>query len=159
MVFKGLYRTKDADPGYLIPKKEDSETLIKEVAKADEGEGGEDDRLRTTSTCPRCGYVRAHKRVSHCGRCNRCVDYMDHHCYFTDNCIGRANYRLYFHFILWAELSLVLGFLLMMANVYLRNCSTGHGAQGFIDMLYLTPMLVPSKVVAGYEWDEVFNVR
>ena len=25
MVFKGLYRTKDADPGYMIPKKEDNE--------------------------------------------------------------------------------------------------------------------------------------
>ena len=84
---------------------------------------------------------------------------MDHHCYFTDNCIGRNNYRLFFHFVMWGELSLVLGFFLMMANIYTRNVSMQHGAQGFFDLLLASPFFVPTKVMLGYGWDDIFNAR
>ena len=91
-------------------------------------EDQEEEHRKTTANCARCGYERSHNRVNHCGRCNRCVDYMDHHCLFTDNCIGKHNFRLFFHFIFWAELSLALGFMLMTANIYTRNISLEYGA-------------------------------
>ena len=35
-------------------------------------------------------------------RCSgRCVSYMDHHCPFTHNCVGRANFVHYYLFLVW----------------------------------------------------------
>lgn len=155
MVFKGLYRTKDVDPGYMIPKKENLDELAKLSNASHQDHEEDDDRFRTTSTCARCGFERSHNRVSHCGRCNRCVDYMDHHCYFTDNCIGKQNFRFFLHFILWSELSLVLGFLLMLANIYTRNVALELGAQGLFEAICHSPIFLPSKYMLGYD---IFNL-
>lgn len=35
----------------------------------------------------------------HCKKCNKCVEYFDHHCDWLNNCIGKANYS-YFYFLL-----------------------------------------------------------
>ena len=34
----------------------------------------------------------------------RCVSYMDHHCPFTHNCVGRANFVHYYLFLLWTTI-------------------------------------------------------
>ena len=63
MVFKSMIVTKNSDPGYLTePQKEGYE------------------QPGYSDTCKRCGYLRLHDRINHCSRCNRCVEYMDHHC-------------------------------------------------------------------------------
>ena len=99
---------KNADPGYLIPadkqdaeersrlkieKKEEARQRRRATRK--EGEESEEsvdtppeDRMVLRNICKRCGLEREHHRVAHCSRCDRCVDYMDHHCVFTDNCVG-----------------------------------------------------------------------
>lgn len=34
--------------------------------------------------------------TKHCGRCNRCTAEFDHHCIWLNNCIGGANYDIFF---------------------------------------------------------------
>ena len=80
------------------------------------------------NTCKRCGYEREHDRINHCGRCNRCVVYMDHHCKFTDNCIGKENYKYFFAFIFWAEFTIVTAFFANVWKIHTVNVVEKYGA-------------------------------
>jgi hypothetical protein len=42
--------------------------------------------------CDKCGITRP-ARVHHCRICKKCIELYDHHCPWTNNCIGRDNYR------------------------------------------------------------------
>lgn len=126
MTFAGMFATKYADPGYLLPSAD--------------GESSTGDFLGTSvSQCRKCGQERSHERVSHCSRCDRCVDYMDHHCLFTDNCIGKKNFPFFFQFILWADFALAVGLMLVLANISTRNISLNYGAQGILDIFTNNP--------------------
>lgn len=46
--------------------------------------------------CPvkSCGALKV-AGVHHCRKCNRCVYQMDHHCIWTNNCVGIATYKYF----------------------------------------------------------------
>lgn len=48
--------------------------------------------------CSTCSLIRP-PLVSHCRYCDHCVKEFDHHCYFTNNCIGLRN-KQYFIFLI-----------------------------------------------------------
>lgn len=52
-------------------------------------------------------------RAHHCSTCNKCCNYMDHHCPFTMNCVGQNNYRFFFSFVTWAWLATIYAFWLV----------------------------------------------
>ena len=124
-IIKGLLVTHHSDPGYILP----SQQLVSKGA------------AETFESCRRCDVVKEHARIHHCGRCNRCVDYMDHHCSITDNCVGRANYKYFFHFVSWAFLALSSGFAVVTRNVYGLNHETNMGLQNIAHIAYvMNPM-------------------
>ena len=49
--------------------------------------------------CKKCNMKRP-QRCHHCSDCKKCVLLYDHHCEFTDNCVGQRNYRAFFIFLL-----------------------------------------------------------
>ena len=49
--------------------------------------------------CTNCKVYKL-ERTTHCKSCNCCVRVFDHHCFLTNNCIGKRNYRFFFFMIL-----------------------------------------------------------
>lgn len=79
------------DPGYV---------------KHDLRYGNDDNRLLfllikydPESLCPDCQVIRT-ARSRHCNKCNQCVDRFDHHCPWINNCIGAANYKAFYLYVL-----------------------------------------------------------
>lgn len=55
--------------------------------------------------CTTCQIFRGPK-VSHCKKCNNCVESFDHHCPWLGNCIGKNNYKYFLVFLIFYNLLL-----------------------------------------------------
>lgn len=56
--------------------------------------------------CEHCQYYKP-PRVSHCSTCGTCIYKLDHHCMWTQNCIGYRNQRSFYLFCLYMTLGLL----------------------------------------------------
>merc|ERR1719382_143685 len=66
-----------------------------------------------------CVVCRARRRMRshHCKDCGRCVDRLDHHCPWIDNCVGLGNQRLFYAFLVC--LVLAFGLFLLLGGLEL----------------------------------------
>ena len=74
-----------SDPGYLTRDESLNFTWLLETCEA-------------SSLCPDCQLVRT-PTSRHCSLCNKCVDGLDHHCPWVNNCIGRGNFTAFYAFL------------------------------------------------------------
>ena len=81
----------------------------------------------------KCGVVRKNDVTHHCGRCDRCTDYMDHHCYFSNNCIGRGNIRVFVQFTSWIVFVIFIGLVSIIALFYIQNTQTKRGLRNITE--------------------------
>lgn len=49
--------------------------------------------------------MQVKENTKHCRTCNKCVEGFDHHCSWLNNCIGRKNYKFFFHLVTSAMIS------------------------------------------------------
>jgi len=54
-------------------------------------------------------------RSHHCKECGRCVDRLDHHCPWIDNCVGLRNQRAFYVFISTLFVALILFYVSVLA--------------------------------------------
>ncbi|XP_005092976.1 palmitoyltransferase ZDHHC4 [Aplysia californica] len=62
--------------------------------------------FKAGSQCSTCKLAKP-ARSKHCSICNRCVHRFDHHCIWTNNCVGAGNLRWFFGF-LWTLVVMVV---------------------------------------------------
>ena len=56
-------------------------------------------KVRFCNTC----YIFRGPAVSHCKKCDNCVENFDHHCPWLGNCIGKNNYFYFFLFLIFCN--------------------------------------------------------
>ena len=60
----------------------------------------------TPRNCDKCNYMKA-PRVSHCSQCGKCVYRLDHHCIWTQSCIGYCNQRPFYLFTIYMSIGVI----------------------------------------------------
>ena len=56
--------------------------------------------------CQTCNIFRG-PTVSHCKKCDNCVENFDHHCPWLGNCIGKKNYFYFFIFLIFCNIFII----------------------------------------------------
>ena len=90
---------------------------------------------RKAMVCRSCNTLRP-VRSKHCPVCEVCVGRFDHHCVWTNNCVGFRNIAVFYGFLACLALDLCLTCWTCAANLYVADTSVAlvaadPGAEGF----------------------------
>ncbi|XP_042476248.1 probable protein S-acyltransferase 16 [Macadamia integrifolia] len=137
------------DPGSVPPSFvhdiEDAQTPIHEIKR----KGGD---LRY---CQKCSLFKP-PRSHHCRICRRCVLRMDHHCIWINNCVGHANYKVFFVFVAYALSSCIHSLALLVGNVTYDAQKDEQQSEGSLRTAYiisavlLVPLTVALSILLGW---------
>lgn len=136
------------DPGYVpssfMPDMEDPQASVHEIKR----KGGD---LRY---CQKCSHYKP-PRAHHCRVCKRCILRMDHHCVWINNCVGNANYKVFFVFMLYTVISCIhsLGLLLGFAYDVHKNQIPSGGSLRTSHIIYgvlLFPLALAVSLLLGW---------
>uniref|UniRef100_A0A7N0U592 S-acyltransferase n=1 Tax=Kalanchoe fedtschenkoi TaxID=63787 RepID=A0A7N0U592_KALFE len=107
------------DPGMVPPNfthdVEDKDNLVQEIKR----KGGD---LRY---CHKCSHYKP-PRAHHCRVCKRCVLRMDHHCIWINNCVGHANYKFFFVFVLYVIVTCLYSLVLLIGSFAVESPTTNE---------------------------------
>ncbi|KAL8152719.1 hypothetical protein V2J09_010479 [Rumex salicifolius] len=138
------------DPGQVppsfVPDVEDSSAPIQEIKR----KGGD---LRY---CQKCSQYKP-PRTHHCRVCKRCILRMDHHCIWINNCVGHANYKVFFIFVLYAVIACIYSLVLLLGSIiYDPTKDDEHTPEGSSSTIYvtsvllLTPLTIAVSILFGW---------
>ncbi|CAL2268098.1 unnamed protein product [Prunus armeniaca] len=140
-----VFRDPGRVPSTYMPDVEDSGNPIHEIKR----KGGD---LRYCQKCSHYKPARAH----HCRVCKRCVLRMDHHCIWINNCVGHANYKVFFIFVVYAVMACVYSLVLLIGSLtYDPEKDEEQTGDSFrtayvISGLLLVPLCVALSVLLGW---------
>jgi hypothetical protein len=89
----------------------------------------------TIKQCEKCSHIKV-PRVSHCSTCGKCIYKLDHHCIWTQTCIGYTNQRPFYLFTLYMTIG-VLQFWYSTARVASKLSETCNFFGAFEPGVYI----------------------
>lgn len=130
-------------PSNFQPDIEDSSSSVHEVKR----KGGD---LRY---CQKCSQYKP-PRTHHCRICRRCVLKMDHHCTWINNCVGLANYKIFFVFVTYAVIACIYSLLLLLGSLTIVPHRNEQKIEGLLQAIYVICflLLVAITVALSYLW-------
>lgn len=85
--------------------------------------------------CKTCKILRA-PGISHCNKCNNCIERYDHHCPWIGNCVGKNNYPYFFCFLTSIVVMILIN-ILMTSVIFIKK--QGYTEEGnYINSRFLT---------------------
>ncbi|KAL2667606.1 hypothetical protein AAZV13_01G077900 [Glycine max] len=134
-------------PATYMPDVEDAESPIHEIKRK---QGGD---LRY---CQKCSHYKP-PRAHHCRVCKRCVLRMDHHCIWINNCVGHANYKVFFIFVLYAVIACIYSLVLLVGSLASdgvqdeeKNRRSSFRTVYVVSGLLLVPLSIALCVLLGW---------
>ena len=98
-------------PGFVKLDPKDASGMRPAGADTDPSSTGS---RESTSMCKKCNIVKP-PRAHHCSICKRCVLRMDHHCPFTNCCLGLRNQRFFVSWLFGVWIGCLYGSLVSWA--------------------------------------------
>ncbi|KAK9659712.1 palmitoyltransferase akr1, partial [Basidiobolus ranarum] len=138
-----FYKASTTNPGYLTANTsfDKGKEIVLQLASTNQ--------LDARNFCITC-LIRKPIRSKHCKMCNRCVAKFDHHCPWTNNCVG-VNNHLYFVAYLY---TMIAGILLY---VYLSYCYLDFSAPIYEPILS-QPCFLGDQVCGYFQYDSWTSV-
>ncbi|KAL5180120.1 putative protein S-acyltransferase 16 [Glycine soja] len=106
--------------------------------------------------CQKCSHYKP-PRAHHCRVCKRCVLRMDHHCIWINNCVGHANYKVFFIFVLYAVIACIYSLVLLVGSLASdgvqdeeKNRRSSFRTVYVVSGLLLVPLSIALCVLLGW---------
>ncbi|XP_050238112.1 probable protein S-acyltransferase 16 [Mercurialis annua] len=127
-------------PSAYAPDIEDADNPVHEIKR----KGGD---LRY---CQKCSHYKP-PRAHHCRVCKRCVLRMDHHCIWINNCVGHANYKVFFVFVVYAVISCIYSLVLLVGSLTVEPQKDEQQTGGSFRSIYVISglLLIPLTIALG----------
>ncbi|KAK3034266.1 hypothetical protein RJ639_032201, partial [Escallonia herrerae] len=139
-------------PSAFAPDIEDAGNPIHEIKR----KGGD---LRY---CQKCSHYKP-PRAHHCRVCRRCVlrmllalELKDHHCIWMNNCVGHANYKVFFVFVVYAVIACIYSLVLMVGSLTTDSQKDEDQSDSSFRTIYvisgllLVPLSIALSVLLGW---------
>jgi hypothetical protein len=89
-MFKWAQNSARGDPGY-VPNDSRARQVAEELGMG---------------ACKKCDTILKTPLVHHCKKCDKCVFLMDHHCMFTNQCVGYGTIKHFYLFVFYLALAI-----------------------------------------------------
>ncbi|CAO2820303.1 unnamed protein product [Amaranthus hypochondriacus] len=132
-------------PSSFMPDIEDANIPIHEVKR----------KSGDLRYCQKCSHYKP-PRAHHCRVCKRCVLRMDHHCIWINNCVGHANYKIFFVFVLYAVIACIYSSVLLLGSIVWDNVKEEQQSEEssrtvyVVSCLLIFPLTIALCVLLGW---------
>lgn len=135
-------------PSSFAPDIEDAHNPIQEVKR--KGIAWSNSKSGDLRYCQKCSHYKP-PRAHHCRVCKRCVLRMDHHCIWINNCVGHANYKAFFVFVLYAVIACIYSAVLLLGSIVSDTVKDEQQNEGSLRAVYVVSCLLifPLTIALG----------
>ena len=115
-------------------------------------------KVRFCNTC----YIFRGPGVSHCKKCDNCVENFDHHCPWLGNCIGKNNYFYFFLFLIFCNAFILSNLFSCLAIIIIdsqeiKNEKLGKKISKVLKKDYISLIIIIFSLIVSYIYNYIID--